>query len=114
MEGAPQLSGVWRFPYFRRAPAVLILILFNAAAFLFEISFGNWNDPEVLHRIGALEPYAVVVQGQYWRLFTALFVHAGFAHLLFNLFALYVLGPPLERSIGAMRFALCYLISGLV
>ncbi len=103
-----------RLPYFRRAPAVLILILFNAAAFLFEISFGNWNDPEVFHRIGALEPYAVVVQGQYWRLFTALFVHAGFAHLLFNLFALYVLGPPLERSIGAMRFALCYLISGLV
>ena len=114
IEGAPQLSRVWRLPYFRRAPAVLILILFNAAAFLCEISFGNWNDPEVLHQIGALEPYAVVVQGQYWRLLTALFVHAGFAHLLFNLFALYVLGPPLERSIGAMRFALCYLISGLV
>ena len=31
----------------------------------------------------------------------------------FNLFALYVLGPPLERSIGAVRFAICYLISGL-
>jgi membrane associated rhomboid family serine protease len=102
-----------RRPHFRDAPAVLILILLNAAAFLFEISFGNWNNPEVLHQIGALEPYAVVVQGQYWRLFTALFLHGGFAHLLFNLFALYVLGPPLERSIGAMRFALCYLISGL-
>ena len=102
-----------RRPHFRHAPAVLILILFNAAAFLFEISFGDSNDPEVLHRIGALEPYAVVVQGQYWRLFTALFLHGGFTHLLFNLFALYVLGPPLERSIGAVRFALCYLISGL-
>jgi len=83
--------------YFRHAPAVLILILLNASAFLFEISFGDWNDPDVLHRIGALEPYAVVVQGEYWRLFTALFLHGGFAHLLFNLFALYVLGPPLER-----------------
>jgi membrane associated rhomboid family serine protease len=102
-----------RRPHFRHAPAVLILILLNVAAFLFEISFGDWNDPEVLHHIGALEPYAVVVQGEYWRLFTALFLHGGFAHLLFNLFALYVLGPPLERSIGAMRFALCYLISGL-
>jgi membrane associated rhomboid family serine protease len=99
--------------YFRRAPAVFTLILLNAAAFLFEISFGDWNDPEVLHQIGALEPYAVVVQGEYWRLFTALFLHGGFAHLLFNVFALYVLGPPLERSIGAVRFALCYLISGL-
>ena len=103
-----------RHRYFRNAPAVLILILLNAAAFIFEISFGNWTDPEVLHQLGALEPYAVVVQGQYWRLFTALFLHAGFVHLLFNLFALYVLGPPLERSIGALRFAICYLISGLV
>jgi len=99
--------------HFQRAPAVLILILLNAAAFLFEISFGDSNDPEVLHQIGALEPYAVVVQGQYWRLFTALFLHGGFAHLLFNLFALYVLGPPLERAIGTVRFAVCYLISGL-
>jgi len=34
-------------------------------------------------------------------------------HLLFNLFALYVLGPPLERAIGSVRFCACYLISGL-
>jgi membrane associated rhomboid family serine protease len=102
-----------RRPHFRHAPAVFTLILLNVAAFLFEISIGDWNDPEVLHQIGALEPYAVVVQGQYWRLFTALFLHGGFAHLLFNVFALYVLGPPLERSIGAVRFALCYLVSGL-
>jgi membrane associated rhomboid family serine protease len=103
-----------RHRHFRNAPAVFIFILLNAAAFTFEISFGNWTDPEVLHQLGALEPYAVVMQGQYWRLFTALFLHAGFLHLLFNLFALYVLGPPLERSIGALRFAICYLISGLV
>jgi len=102
-----------RRDYFRHAPVVLLLIFLNAAAFLFEISFGDSNDPEVLHRIGALEPYAVVVQGEYWRLFTALFLHGGFVHLLFNLFALYVLGPPLERSIGGIRFAACYLISGL-
>jgi len=97
----------------RNAPAVLVLILLNAVVFLFEISVGDSNDPEVLHRIGALEPYAVLVRGEYWRLFTALFLHGGFAHLGFNLFALYVLGPPLERSIGTMRFVLCYLISGL-
>jgi rhomboid protease GluP len=89
------------------------LILLNVVAFLLEISFGNLNDPRVLHRAGALEPYAVVAQGEYWRLFTALFLHGGFTHLLFNIFALYVLGPPLERSIGTMRFAACYLISGL-
>ena len=97
----------------RSAPAVFVLILVNVLVFLFEISVGDWNDPRVLHRIGAVEPDAVVVQGEYWRLFTALFLHGGFLHLAFNLFALYVLGPPLERSIGTIRFLACYLISGL-
>jgi membrane associated rhomboid family serine protease len=97
----------------RSAPAVLVLILLNAGVFLFEIFAGDLNDPEVLHRVGALEPYAVVVQGEYWRLFTALFLHGGFTHLLFNIFALYILGPPLERSIGTIRFTVCYLMSGL-
>ena len=90
----------------RSTPAVLVLILY-------EIFAVGWNDPDVLHRIGAVEADAVVAQGEYWRLFTALFLHAGFLHLAFNLFALYVLGPPLERSIGALRFLACYLISGL-
>ena len=94
-------------------PAVLVLILVNVLVFLFEISAGGWKDPEVLHRIGAAEPYAVVARGEYWRLFTALFLHGGFLHLAFNLFALYVIGPPLERSIGTIRFFACYLISGL-
>jgi membrane associated rhomboid family serine protease len=97
----------------RSAPAVLVLILLNAVAFLFEISVGDLNDPETLHRVGALDPYAVVAHGEYWRLFSALFLHGGFTHLLFNVFALYVLGPPLERAIGTVRFAVCYLISGL-
>ncbi len=97
----------------RNAPAVLILLLLNAAIFLFEISVGDSNDPEVLHRIGALELYSVVVQHEYWRFFTALFLHGGLLHLGFNVFALYVLGPPLERSIGSARFVVCYLISGL-
>ena len=102
-----------RHSQLRSAPAVLVLILLNAVVFLFEISVGDLNHPEVLHRVGALEPYAVVAQGEYWRLFTALFLHGGFTHLLFNLFALYILGPPLERSIGTIRFVVCYLMSGL-
>ncbi|OLC27721.1 MAG: hypothetical protein AUH91_02380 [Verrucomicrobia bacterium 13_1_40CM_4_54_4] len=83
----PEIPARGRLRHFRRAPAVFILILLNVAAFLFEISSGDWNNPEVFHRIGALEPYAVVVQGEYWCLFTALFLHGGVAHLLFNLLA---------------------------
>jgi membrane associated rhomboid family serine protease len=102
-----------RLSQLRSAPAVLIFILLNVVAYLFEISVGDWKDPEVLHRIGALEFYSVIVQHEYWRFFTALFLHGGFIHLLFNLVALYILGPPLERSIGTTRFVVCYMISGL-
>ena len=97
----------------QNTPAVFALILANILMFLFEISVGDWNDPQVLHRIGALEPYAVVAQREYWRLFTALFLHGSFLHLGFNVFALYVLGPPLEHAIGTIRFTACYLLSGL-
>jgi membrane associated rhomboid family serine protease len=110
---ASEAGRIVRHSQLRSAPAVLALIVLNAVVFLFEISVGDLNDPDVLHRVGALEPYAVVVQGEYWRLFTALFLHGGFTHLLFNLFALYILGPPLERSIGTIRFTVSYLVSGL-
>jgi membrane associated rhomboid family serine protease len=98
---------------FRHAPAVVIFIALNVAVFLLEISYGNLSGYITLQRLGALEPYRVVRLHEYWRLFAALFLHAGITHLLFNLFALYVLGPGLERTIGSWRFALCYLISGL-
>jgi rhomboid protease GluP len=111
--GAVPVRRHTRYSQLRSAPAVLVLIALNIITFLFEISVGDLNDPEVLHRVGALEAYAVVAQGEYWRLFTALFLHGGLTHLLFNVFALYVLGPPLERSIGTIRFAVCYLVSGL-
>jgi membrane associated rhomboid family serine protease len=97
----------------RRAPAVIVLISLNVVVFLFELLQPDGNEPQMLHRLGALEPYAVVVNGEYWRLFTALFLHYGIVHLLFNLLALYVIGPPLERTIGSLRFCVCYLISGL-
>src|SRR2546429_211592 len=71
---------------FRHAPMVLAFILLNIAVFLFEIAHPHWQEPIALHRLGALEPYAVIVRHQYWRLFTALFLHYDVVHLLFNLF----------------------------
>jgi membrane associated rhomboid family serine protease len=100
----------WRL---RNAPAVIIFVLVNVAVFIVEISYRQPSESIMLHRLGALEPPAVVLNHEYWRLFTALFLHAGPVHLLFNLFALYVLGPPLERAIGPIRFSACYLLSGL-
>jgi len=95
----------------RRAPAVLVLIALNILVFLIEIARGD--TIAVLHRLGALDSNSVLFQHEYWRLVTSLFLHYGVVHLLFNLLALYVLGPDLERAIGTFRFSFCYLAAGL-
>ena len=78
-----------------------------------EIALGGATNVRTLHKLGALEPNAVLVAHQYWRLLTALFLHYGALHILFNLYALYLLGPGLERIIGSTRFAIAYLLAGL-
>jgi len=52
-----------------------------------------------------------VDSGEYWRILTAGFLHAGFIHLLFNMFALYILGGLLEPAVGRLRFAVIYFVS---
>src|SRR5258705_173932 len=64
-------------------------------------------------RLGELDPHSVIFRHQYWRLLTALFLHYGPIHIFFNLFALLLLGPALERQIGGFLFAVCYLVSGI-
>lgn len=109
----PNESALERPSYWRSSWVVILLMIVNAAVFVFEISHRNWQEPIMLHRLGALEPAAVIFMHEYWRLFTALFLHYDIVHLLFNLFALFVLGPPLERAVGPLRFSICYLLSGL-
>ncbi len=53
-----------------------------------------------------------IVEGQLWRLITPVFLHGGVTHLLLNMYALYVLGPELEMTIGKGRFALLYFLTG--
>ncbi len=64
------------------------------------------NRPTVLG-LGALIPLAVL-HGQAWRMVTAAFLHSGFTHLGFNMYALYALGREVERLFGPHRFLLLY------
>ncbi|NUR78534.1 MAG: rhomboid family intramembrane serine protease [Thermoleophilia bacterium] len=54
-----------------------------------------------------------VAHGEWWRLFTAMFLHASFFHLLVNMYSLYFVGSIMESLIGRWRFLLLYLASGL-
>jgi membrane associated rhomboid family serine protease len=97
-----RLYGAW---------AVLSLIILNAA--VFAVEGRSSMEPSTLSKLGALDPFLVIWGHQYWRMGTALFLHYGLLHLLFNLFALYILGPALEHAIGGARFLFCYIVSGL-
>ncbi|MGE2837194.1 rhomboid family intramembrane serine protease [Mycobacterium sp. SMC-4] len=54
-----------------------------------------------------------VADGDLYRLLTSAFLHYGLVHLLFNMFALYIVGPPLEMALGRLRFGALYLLSAL-
>lgn len=54
-----------------------------------------------------------VAEGQWYRLLTAAFLHAGLFHLLTNMFALIIVGPPLEAALGRSRFLALYVLSAL-
>jgi membrane associated rhomboid family serine protease len=95
------------------SPVVLALIIVNVAVFVLEILAGGSTNPVTLHRLGELDTTSVIFRHQYWRLLTALFLHYGPIHIFFNLFALLLLGPALERQIGGFFFAVCYLVAGI-
>jgi len=54
----------------------------------------------------------LILGGQYWRLITPVLLHGSLLHIGFNMYALYIFGPGLERHFGRWRFLALYLISG--
>jgi membrane associated rhomboid family serine protease len=102
-----------RRPIITLSPCVLVILIINVAAFAAEIVLGGSTDPFILDRLGWLDTDYVIYGHQYWRMLTALFLHFGALHLVVNMFALLILGAPLERQIGRVFFAGCYIFSGL-
>ena len=92
-----------------------IVAMFIVMIIYGQVVYGTWNGPEtieVLIDLGA-KVNLLIYQGQTWRLFTAMFLHIGVLHLLFNLYALYALGPMVEGYFGHWRFLAIYLLGGL-
>lgn len=84
------------------APTTLVLLALLGGMFLVEIALGGklGNDSLALFRLGALSP-AAVLDGDWWRLGSYAFLHAGPVHLLVNAYALWILMRPLEGMFGA-------------
>jgi membrane associated rhomboid family serine protease len=58
-------------------------------------------------------PVGIAVNGEWWRLGTAAFLHGSILHIAFNMYVLYALGPTLERVLGHVRYTVLYLMAAL-
>jgi rhomboid protease GluP len=103
---------------FKATPKVFvtpIIIALNLAVFVAMLIKGvSLTDPttDALIRWGAnFGP--LVTHGQWWRLFTAMFLHIGIIHILMNMYVLYVSGPFVERLYGNVGYTVMYLLAGL-
>ena len=88
---------------------MLTIIAINVVVFFLE---GFGTNARVVDRY-AMWPDGVHVQHQYYRAFTAMWLHANFTHIFFNMIALLIVGPALEVLLGKVRFLVLYLLAGL-
>jgi membrane associated rhomboid family serine protease len=116
-ECSKQTTRVVRRAYAGGEPMVTyVLIAINVLAFFGAVATGAGvgggaigGADSVLGRSALAGP--LVADGDWWRIVTSGFMHYGMFHLLFNMYALYVVGQLLEPMIGSLRFALIYFVA---
>lgn len=93
----------------RLPPVTLGILIISVGIYV----LGVGGSEETLFRNGQLVPEAVR-DGELYRLLSSAFLHAGGIHILFNMLALYFLGPSIEREVGSIAFAGLYVASALM
>lgn len=97
----------------KKEPMTAVLMLINIVAFLLVEFTGGSQDTVHMLESGAAYTPLILADGQWYRLFTSMFLHFGMAHLANNMLVLFVLGQRLEPTIGRLKFLLIYLAGGL-
>jgi membrane associated rhomboid family serine protease len=88
------------------APATITFIALAVVFYLLGM-FGL--ETELVARFAQIN--ALVAQGEWWRIFTVVLLHGSLTHILFNMWAVWVLGPQIERGVGTWPFVSLYLAS---
>jgi len=87
-------------------------ILLNVFIFIFLEASGSSMDINHLIQFGAKYNPAIL-EGEWWRIVSSMFLHIGFFHLLMNMIALFYLGAAVERIYGTFRFSIIYFLAGI-
>jgi len=101
----------------KRYTLTYILIACSSIVYLFSALLSqNLIDMELqtLVDLGALYGPLTVLKGEWWRLFTAMFLHGGMTHLLMNMFSLYLIGRGAEMYFDTKSYLSIYFFSGLI
>lgn len=98
--------------FWKQAPVNHTIILLNILIFLLVEFTGSWEDVNHMLRWGAAGTLDIMQQHEYYRLFTAMFLHFGIQHLGNNMLVLLFIGDCLERNLGKIRYGLLYLLGG--
>lgn len=96
----------------RGSPFTYSFLFLNVFIFALMVFAGGSENRSVLIAFGA-KLGVLIDQRQYWRFVTPIFIHVGIIHLLVNSYALYVLGPQVEKLYGSARFSFLYVMSGM-
>lgn len=97
----------------RVTPANTLLVGINIAVFIFLSFLGDTESAGFLFQHGAMEWNAILNQGEYYRIFTSMFLHFGFEHIFQNMIFLFLLGCYLEDAMGSIRYIIFYLLCGI-
>ncbi|HEY6401379.1 MAG TPA: rhomboid family intramembrane serine protease [Blastocatellia bacterium] len=96
----------------RATPVTYALLGANLAVFLLMVIAGGTENYATLIAFGA-KTNALLQSGDWFRLITPIFIHAGVLHLMLNSYALWMVGTQVEKLYGSARFLLIYLLSGV-
>ncbi len=97
----------------RKPIITIILVSVNVLIFIWLSLFGMTEDAAYMLQHGAMYLPLVVEKGEYYRMFTCIFLHFGFQHLMNNMMMLFFLGSILEEELGWWRYGVLYIISGI-
>lgn len=96
-----------------KAPCTIIIAAINVIIFFILAFQGVTEDGLFLLEHGAMYVPYVLEHGEYYRLFTSMFLHFGFHHLINNMVMLMLIGWTLEEEVGSFRLLLIYVLGGL-
>ena len=92
----------------------LLMVIINIVVFVILEWMGSTTDTMFMLHHGAMYEPLVVERGEYYRLFTCMFLHFGVQHLLYNMLLLIFVGDMLEKAVGKVRYLMIYLGGGIL